>query len=346
MIKVYHIWSTNFPEFAQDVIDNAQAVDIVIFDCLNEIESVFFLKNHQLITERLFRTIVKHNIECVMLTISSTTNEWFQLQKYPVRVIDWPEFYFTFTYSKWQNDKIKKINSERGYSFLSDFNAKQHSCMYPYIFLNRKRRLHRAMVMDLLAKDNLLESGLVSWMQPGPLRGHKFNYWQEKQMTLDQKDHEFVQETVPVRYDQVFCHLVSETDHERIFITEKTVVPLLLYKPFLAVACPGFHENLKHMGFELYTELFDYGFDSEPDHDARFKLIVDNIKRVVNMPVPERREYIDVLQGKLIHNKCTAVNYARNIPDAVRNIKQLIQKNLPEYGWASLNILNNSMEFV
>lgn len=338
MIKVYNVWSNTFPEFAQDVIDNAHQVNCVIFDCLFEIDCVFFLERNKAIAERFFEAVRTHNISCVVLTISSKSSEWFQARQYPVRVIDWPNFYFTFTYYKWQTPQAKKINATTGYSFSSNFDMSQYSCTVPYAFLNRKARLHRAMVMDLLAKNNLLDTGLVSWLQPDTLSEYKFEYWQEEKMVLDQEDHEFVQETVPQAYSKAFVQLVAETEYDRLFITEKTIVPLMLFKPFLVVSCPGFHQHLQRMGFKLYDELFDYGFDSEPDHEIRFTKIVENIQRVAEIPVTKRRLILRAMQSKLAHNKHLAVNYAQQVPDAIRNVQQTLRKNLPEYGWASLNI--------
>lgn len=64
---------------------------------------------------------------------------------------------------------------------------------------------------------------------------------------------------------QSFLHIVSETLATSYypFVTEKFLYSVVTRGLFLSYAQPGWHAHIeKHYGFKLYTELFDYRFDS------------------------------------------------------------------------------------
>jgi len=64
---------------------------------------------------------------------------------------------------------------------------------------------------------------------------------------------------------QSFLHIVSETmaDSYHPFVTEKFLYSVITKGLFLAYAQPDWHAHLeKYYGFRLYTNLFDYRFDS------------------------------------------------------------------------------------
>jgi hypothetical protein len=67
------------------------------------------------------------------------------------------------------------------------------------------------------------------------------------------------------KLDKSFIHLVSETDATSYvpFVTEKFAISVVAKSLFVGYAQPGWHEQLvKYYGFKLYTNLFDYSFDS------------------------------------------------------------------------------------
>lgn len=67
------------------------------------------------------------------------------------------------------------------------------------------------------------------------------------------------------RLTESFLHIVSETLATSYypFVTEKSLYSVVTRGLFLAYAQPGWHAHLeKYYGFKLYTNLFDYQFDS------------------------------------------------------------------------------------
>ena len=64
---------------------------------------------------------------------------------------------------------------------------------------------------------------------------------------------------------QSFLHIVSETMATSYypFVTEKFLYSIVTRGLFLTYAQPGWHAHIeKYHGFRLYTNLFDYRFDS------------------------------------------------------------------------------------
>jgi hypothetical protein len=105
--------------------------------------------------------------------------------------------------------------------------------------------------------------------------------------------------------------LVTESDDEFVFFTEKTATPILLNKPFLVAGSVNFHDSLRRRGFELYTELFDYSFDSVEDINVRYEMIVENVKHISSMDLNELHNKV---VDKLHYNKQHALKLINDIP--------------------------------
>ena len=126
-------------------------------------------------------------------------------------------------------------------------------------------------------------------------------------------------------HQQSFCQLVSETTDRAYFISEKTIMPLCAGKPFLVASRQGYHKLLTELGFVLYDEIFDYSFDDVSDEDARYELLIDNYKRLCNIPLDELPDLTKKIAGKLLHNKnrVREIVYDRDrYPDLVKEILQ------------------------
>lgn len=193
-----------------------------------------------------------------------------------------------------------------------------------FIFMNLFPKYNRALMMDMLAKHDLHDDGNISWMEynrnidrnkipPGILDSQyegnfQFKFWKEpKRLYLDQ-----VNETPgPIRWDWLpkeyassFMQIVGESVFNSSFITEKTVVPLMFNKPFLVASSQNFHKKLEDIGFQLYTEIFDYSFDSYGTIEERCEGIALNVVNVKNMLRYETyNDLLSKIRNKLIHNK-------------------------------------------
>ena len=350
MLKVITRWSDNFPEFVQDIVDNPTGVTHILLDFLQEI--LYTWPTHIVEFERLLDIAYEHNIPVTIVTpylASMPPLLDFTQPKYKrINMIYIPSFWFTRTYNMWTlsqgniNMNLAKNVDMRDMYFgkdLIDFK-------YPFICTNNITKMHRCLIMDLLAKHNLIDVGAISWrdiirafdhdrhlypLLTDSQRGNfKYQYWTPKRMFLDYDLTSFHQETVPEQYNQSFMQLVTESDDECVFFSEKTATPILLNKPFLVAGGPYHHRELNNLGFSNYDELFDYSFDIEPDLNKRYEMIVENVKRISLLSKDELSALYRKIFPKLVHNKQVALSYINTTPESLKTVIQLLE-NKGEY---------------
>ena len=71
---------------------------------------------------------------------------------------------------------------------------------------------------------------------------------------------------------------------------------------FLTIGGPGWYRHFQDMGFKLYDELFDYSFDSNPSFEERWKNIMKQCDKILDMDPLEIQRIETTLQPKLEHN--------------------------------------------
>lgn len=169
-----------------------------------------------------------------------------------------------------------------------------------YLTYNGRERLHRTQLVDALRQNELWDKGVItySWQtycdsndlpDPDAYPDWMFSDKLKVKDNSDHPDQNFVcSYEISQEFLSGFCHVVAETlcegdDHDdtsnRMFVTEKTMMPIWFLRPFLILSNPGFHTKLKdHWDIELYDEIFDYSFDSETDRRKRIIGIIKNIK--------------------------------------------------------------------
>lgn len=204
--------------------------------------------------------------------------------------------------------------------------------------------------MDLLAKNELIDKGAIAWrdinhacdnirhtfpegMTDSMYMGYEYKYWKPKRMILDMDINTmFNQETMPLEFNQSFMQLVTESDTDFTFFSEKTATPILLNKPFLVAANRGFHSRLREFGFVDYDELFDYSFDNESDMTVRYEGLIENIKRYASFDKHQLKKLHDSVFDKLIYNKKLALRMVNDIPPEIRELTvYLKQENVRDY---------------
>jgi len=107
--------------------------------------------------------------------------------------------------------------------------------------------------------------------------------FEDKKVMLDDFDYHIKREFTSNLLDMnCLFNIVSESDVQAMFITEKTYRQLVIGQPFLSLCAKDTHKTLYQYGFQLYDEIFDYSFDSQTNHMDRMKGIVDNVERYKN----------------------------------------------------------------
>lgn len=204
-------------------------------------------------------------------------------------------------YNIFNKDRLSKHNVTKEQRIIS--NIENIDYKYHFISLNRRAHYHRMEMIDLLQKYNLIETNAISWINEMPFN-YVYKYWTPKIMKLTDK---FIldldQSVFPTEYYNSFAQLVVESSTQALIVTDKTAAALIIGKPFIVASCPFFHEYLQSMGFELYTEIFDYSFDSVYNQTERFDMIAKNLVNLSKIPHKELRNLSGKIRDKVEHNK-------------------------------------------
>lgn len=254
----------------------------------------------------LINFCIKNNIELHIIT-SNYNNKLLPNYK-NLYIHFWPTFWFSMTLRRLVQDTTHQTNKDIGLDVLDLDVGKNSNIKYAFITMNKRPRVHRAIMMDMLAKNNLINKGLVIWREN--CLNYQFKYWNEEILLLDQKDKFVNQEQLPFEYSMAFAQLVTETTEEFFWISEKTSMPLFFNKPFLVAASQYFHKTLKSLGFELYDELFDYSFDEESDIVKRYDLLAKNFNLYADKTSDELKKLYSSVFEKCQYNKRLAIKLA------------------------------------
>ena len=249
-----------------------------------------------------------------------------------MHTILWPTFWLNRTFSQ-------NIYKNRDFFLnkqMADF--KKEEILYPYITMNNVGKYHRCLMIDLLAKEHLLDKGAVSWRNFCVDTEYEWKYTDSTQRTLsDFKNYDAstydIQFTPPSEFYKSFMSIISETTTDLVFITEKTATALLYKQPFIVQGGVGFHKNLESLGFKLYDEIFDYAFDYEENLHLRTNMIIDNVKNIANQDFYELYRKI---KPKLDYNHKLMIEIAKDrfqLPMLLKNNKvfyETYRKELPQ----------------
>jgi hypothetical protein len=254
-------------------------------------------------------------------------------------IIYWPTFWILSAYVRLCSPINKETNQGYGYfhNKIVDINHKPQKL---FITMNKAPKFHRAMFMDLLYHNNMFDKGYLIFRE---LSNYPFKYWQQEVLLLDQKDSSvlFNQEVVPQEYTKALFQIVTESHENYFFLTEKTAIPLLFQKPFLVVGDVNYHKTLESLGFVLYTELFDYSFDTIVDMEERYNCLINGIKDI------DLNFNLDKIKDKLIHNKKLAIHYATDIngfPKLWNKLAEEPTKHLLPDPYHLNNIVKNDLQ--
>ena len=72
---------------------------------------------------------------------------------------------------------------------------------------------------------------------------------------------------------------IVDGDQDSVFITEKTMKPIMYGHPFILLGDARSLKNLETWGFKTFSELFDQSYDTEKDINKRIDMVVDEVLR-------------------------------------------------------------------
>ncbi len=215
-----------------------------------------------------------------------------------------------------ENHKHKTTFNNKVYTIptLGEINNKRK---YHYLCLNRNsERLHRPKLVLELIKNDIFKKGQVSLFKSIGLEEYSKSNSEYQELIvkkypfiIDENNPETVAHmhgylTKKEMWLNTYFSVVSETSvlNNTVFITEKTIKPMIYYHPFIIWGNPKTLYHLKKLGFKTFPEFFDETYDNITDKEQRLKLIINNLNRLCNMDLSEIHELYQKVKPKLIHN--------------------------------------------
>lgn len=106
-------------------------------------------------------------------------------------------------------------------------------------------------------------------------------------------------------YNSTQIEVVLETlfDDCRWHLTEKSLRPIAIGKPFILCATPGSLEYLKSYGFKTFSTIIDEDYDTKTDPIERLKSIIKTMKNIAQWSPAERNKKNKELQKIAQFNK-------------------------------------------
>ena len=353
MIKIAQIWNNNFNEFANELEQSTDTISHIILDFLLEVR---YIPVDRESFDRIINFAFANDIPVTILTpwdrYALPLIDFQQLRYARINMIHWETFWFRRTYNVWTTDQNLTENLSKGLDIVNQqFGKPPLNFKFPYITLNNIAKKHRCLFMDLLSKHDMIDVGAIVWrdilhscndirdtfpegVTDSVYSNFQYQYWKPKRMFLDQGMGLWLknQETLPIEFHQSFMQLVTESDDEAVFFSEKTATPILFNKPFLVASCAGFHRNLESQGFALYNELFDYSFDGESNIHHRYEGLIENVKRYASMDNDQLNKIYSDIFEKLVHNKQHALKLVNEVPQKVQQVIDMLKReNVTDY---------------
>ena len=236
-----------------------------------------------------------------------------------------------------------------------------------YITFNRltsNDRIYRSLFVNELYKNNLLDSGYVSFSKNCPDGGEfdrnliegiaKFgldtelvqqaisNIKQLPELRIDftEQDHIPNQSMILSPMDQLmksFVFVVTETCfwQSKTHLTEKIFKPVALRMPFILLGCANNLRYFKEYGFKTFDDYWDESYDTIEDPVTRLQAVAQVLKKLCALSVGEQTAMLRDMQSILDHNYnlFNSPEFVRgewnNLTNSLKNISQFYQFTPP-----------------
>ena len=275
---------------------------------------------------------------------------------------------FTFTET---SDGVYEYNKRVANADICELQTQLGNTDYKhlYLYMTLYPKTHRCVLMDILAKHDLHKYGALAWrefnrdldrskltvLDSMASNSFKWQYWNPTRLYLDQPTENpgpIHWDVLPVEFNNSFVQLIGESLGQGVFITEKTVMPLIYNKPFLIMSGKYSHKHLLSHGFVLYDEIFDYSFDNLDDSYGRAEGIAQNlIELQKRIELDGYAKVLNTIRDKLIYNKKHAHTVViRDVPNCIHALfnKPQTPYNHNRFIWPitdTLPYINYTQEF-
>jgi len=313
------IWNWETLEFILEIISSNKN-KIFIYDCQQEFETIDSSKTDMYV--EIGKLATKNNIK-ILIVVGSLD---FNYSTYPkefievITVVNDPTYWLKVTVENLRLEQSCSNNFEYTHLFCS-FVGRAHT--------------HRCEFIDELYYTGANNIGKHTWNTINPY--YKFEHWEQTVVTSSDDYYTASNnwKVNSIEYKNALLDIVLETTDTCTFYSEKTFKPILLKKPFIIFGAPNINTKLKNLGFELYSEIIDYRFDSIIDNKKRANILCNELIRISK----QKETYLELynkIKFKLEHNYKHALSLVhRNnfIPNQVyiKNYEEILKFNEYRY---------------
>jgi len=222
-------------------------------------------------------------------------------------------------------------------TMLADFRPQSIEPQHHFICMNNGHRWQRFRLVREILDRNLQLLGRVSYVQPPPVPVWGFP------MLLDHAEVSWEQQrdiSMPALNRALFnviCETAYEPEpgsktlihHHRPGMTEKTYKCFALYQipiwlaPYRAVTC------YRALGFDVFDDIVDHGYDMEPDPEVRINMVADQVEAMCNHTHQDLVDLKNQLQTRFEQNWARLRYYAHNHATELPQWQVLFSRNNP-----------------
>jgi len=146
------------------------------------------------------------------------------------------------------------------------------------------------------------------------LPGEEFNHIQTQEFTVNSI-------TGPAVTGS-FCSVIPETTHDLMFpsvwtafLTEKSEKCFLLEQVPIWIAAPRQVQLARDFGFDVFDDLIDHSYDTEPDPYCRIKLAIDQLQRLCETDINQLLRFKQHHQTRFTANRELCFDLRKNHTD-------------------------------
>lgn len=282
-ILVTHVWDWYETDYIIELLKFFKPKTF-IYDCSTEYEPSQGFNDEGLII--LDKYLLDNKIDSYLLLGTSSLNDYTNMPS----ILNLKSFKFKFFPYLFLNEVIKH----------NTFEVPTSKIKHLFINHNNKPHYHRCLLVEKLIEKNLDKVGNFSWNYLTKDYYEKYNnilldkdfkfvYFKEKKISI--KDNYSItqnQYSNPgLTYAESLFDIVSESNIDVKFITEKTYKPLVYGKPFIILSFKGANAHIKSLGFKLFDNIIDYSFDNYDKIEDRVEGLCNELQNLSNQNYEE-----------------------------------------------------------
>jgi len=235
--------------------------------------------------------------------------------------------------------------------------TKKYSC------LNGADRSHRTKFIQLLATNNLIDQGIVSFNQTKLLDNHPVNniqvppeiknlkflttypwtnvndLWNSKKINslinptipnpieLDKLPNDINSRYQFLKLQESFVYVVTETvfNYPHSYVSEKSYKGITSKRPFIIVGAPGCLKLLQDQGYQTFSDYWDESYDSLIDPADRMLAVYALVNNICQKSIEELKQLLISMQDILNYN---FDNYLNSVDRQLKDLEKQCQLNL------------------